>query len=886
MFPDGNLRFDLEKAIAAWRRTFEHHHSFFKEDVEELERHVRDHVAWLVAQGSTEAEAFHEAVRRVGDYGSTEAEYRKVFWEKIRHQRGSMRELIWEITMLKNYLKIALRNLRRYKGYTAINVSGLAVGTACCLLILLFVRDELSYDRHHDNADRIVRVLVGEAQTFTPTIIGPLFTREFPEVETAARLYPLGMFRPVVIRYGERAFEESRFFYADSTVFDVFTLPFVAGTPHNALNRPETLVLTATTARKYFGRENPVGKVVQVGSGVDYEVTGVIEDLPSTSHVQFDVLGSFASTHWAGQEIWNSANFYTFLLLQDEQALASLQAKVTARIDEARRNPSGGVSADYFLTLQPLTDIHLYFEGRITYVYLFAALAVLILLVACANYMNLATARSARRAREVGVRKMAGAHRRQLAFQFFGESAVLVFGALVLAVLLAEVLLPIFNGISGKALAFRYLDDPVLVPALLGVGVAVSLVAGGYPALLLSSFRPAQVLKGALTAGVGGASFRKILVIFQLAVTVFLIAGTMIVYRQLDYMRTKNLGFDKEQVVVLSIGDRVLRETHTTLKNEILQHPNVRHASAIHSIPGYQRSGYGMRAEGINMEEGEAILVGGIPSDADVVETLGLDLLTGAGFPKSEGYTPEPGNYVYLVNETLLGEAGWTADNAIGRRINLLGNREGEVVGVFKDYHFLSLHQDIHPLAFFIEPRQFAYLMVKITPNDVPGTLAAMEATWQRLAPHRPFVYRFLDQEFDALYRTDRQTGQILSAFAGLAVLIACLGLFGLASFAAEQRTKEIGVRKVLGASASQIVVLLTKDLARLVVVAFVVAAPLAFLVMNRWLESFAYRVDMLQSWWIFLLAGVATLVVAFLTVSYQSIRAALANPALSLRYE
>ncbi|MCH8961393.1 MAG: ABC transporter permease, partial [Bacteroidetes bacterium] len=468
--------------------------------------------------------------------------------------------------MLKNYLKIALRNLRRYKGYTAINVTGLAVGTACCLLIMLYVRDELSYDRHHDNAERIVRVLVGEEQTFTPTVVGPLFTREFPEVETAARLYPLGMFRPIVVRYGERAFEESRFFYADSTVFDVFTLPFVAGTPQNALTRPETLVLTASTARKYFGAENPVGQIVQVGSGVDYEVTGVIEDLPSTSHVQFDVLGSFVSTHWATEEQWGSANFFTFLLLQDEQAVASLNLKVAALLDRVREGPSGKISAGYFLTLQPLTRIHLYFDGRITYVYLFAALAVLILLVACANYMNLATARSARRAREVGIRKMAGAHRRQLAFQFFGESAVLVFGALALAVLLAEALLPAFNAVSGKQLALRYLDDPWLLPALLGLGVAVSLVAGGYPALLLSSFRPAQVLKGTLKTGLGGAAFRKVLVVFQFGVTVFLIAGTLIVYRQLDYMGTKNLGFDKEQVVVLSIGDRVLRETYATLK--------------------------------------------------------------------------------------------------------------------------------------------------------------------------------------------------------------------------------------------------------------------------------------------------------------------------------
>ena len=456
----------------------------------------------------------------------------------------------------------------------------------------------------------------------------------------------------------------------------------------------------------------------------------------------------------------------------------------------------------------------------------------------------------------------------------------------MLAVLLAEALLPVFNTVSGKHLAFRYLDDPLLLPALLGLGVVVSLVAGSYPALLLSSFRPAQVLKGMLQATTRGALFRRVLVVFQFAVTVFLIAATAVVYRQLDYIRTKNLGFDKEQVVVLSIGDRALRETYKTLKTELLQHPNVLHTSAIHSIPGYQRSGYGMTAEGLDLEEGEGetMLVGGIPSDKDVVETLGLEVLAGPGFPKLESYTPEPGRYVYLVNETLIRQVGWSLDEAVGKRINLMSNRQGEIVGVFKDYHFLSLHQDIYPQAFFIEPWQFAYLMVKIGPGDVAETLAAMEATWQRLAPHRPFVYRFLDQEFDTLYRADEQTARILSAFALLAVMIACLGLLGLASFAAERRTKEIGVRQVLGASVPQVVLLLTKDFTRLVLAAFVVAAPAAYFGATWWLENFAYRVDI--SWPIFLVAGLTALGVAFLTVSYQSIRAALTNPATSLRHE
>ncbi len=788
--------------------------------------------------------------------------------------------------MLTNYLKIAFRNLLRYKGYTAINITGLAVGTACCLLILLYVRDELSFDRHHQHADRVVRVLVGEEQVATPTAIVPLFAREFPEVEAAARIYPLGQYRDVVVRYGQQAFEEAGFFYADSTVFDVLTFPFVMGEPQTALIRPNTLVLTATTARKYFGEANPMGKLVQVGSGTDYEVTGVIEDLPSSSHVQFDILASFSTTGWSEREIWNSANFFSYLLLKDEGSLVSLRPKVTALLDRVRESPSSGIGEDYFLTLQPLTDIHLYFEGRITYVYLFSAIALLILLVACANYMNLATARASRRAREVGVRKTAGAHRGQIARQFFGESALMVAGALVLAVLLAEVLLPAFNAVSDKALAFRYFEDPFLLPALLGLGVVVSLIAGSYPALLLSSYRPAQVLKSTLAASSGGALFRKTLVVFQFAVTVFLIAGAAVVYQQLNFMRSKDLGFNKDQVVVLSISDRSLQEAYATLKTELMQHPNVVHTSAINSIPGFQRSGYGMTAEGMDLNEGEgeAMLVGGIPADKDVVETLGLTLLAGLGFPKYESYTPEPGSYVYLVNETLVRQVGWSVEEAVGKRINLQSNRQGEIVGVFKDYHFLSLHEDIHPQAIFIEPRQFSYLMVKVGPGDIPGTLAFLDQTWQRLAPHRPFVYRFLDQEFEGLYRADEQMARILTAFAVLAVLIACLGLLGLASFAAERRTKEIGVRKVLGASVPQIVMLLTKEFTVLVLVAFVVAAPAAYLVMTRWLNDFAFRIDI--SWPIFLIAGLIALGIAFLTVSYQSVRAAVANPANSLRYE
>lgn len=875
--------FDLEKAIAAWRRTYEHRRAFFAEDVEELERHVRDHITALVAAGHGEEEAFRLAVQQVGDSSSTEVEYRKVFWVKLKHNRALVRHFIWETTMLKNYLKIALRTFGRHKGYTFINVAGLAVGLACFLLIALYVQDELRYDRFHENADRIVRVQKENDLTVTPTIVAPLFKRTFPEVEEAARLYNISGFSPQIVRYGERVFQEERFFYADSTVFDVLTLPLVAGTPESALNRASTIVISESMAQKYFGDENPMGKLLQVGPERQFEVTGVMEDLPSASHVQFDFLASFASTHWAEREIWGSANFLTYLLLTDPSAIHPLRRKIAEQMAEARA--AGEVYDGFELNLVPLTSIYLDFEGHRTYVYLFSAIALLILLIACINYMNLATARAARRAQEVGVRKVSGAHRGQLMRQFYGESALLVVFALAVALALAALALPLFNALSGKSLSLGHFQDPLLLLTLLGIGVVVSLVAGSYPALLLSSFRPAQVLKGAYRTSRGGVFFRKGLVVFQFAISVFLLVATAVVFSQLRYVQTTNLGFDKEQVVVLPFGDRALHEMRTMLKDALLQHANVLHVAAINRVPGYQWSGYGLTIEGLDLQEGEMFPIVGVPADKDAIETLGLELIAGTGFPTSESYQPDSARYVYIVNETTLRQLGWTPEEALGKRMSLSDSRRtGELVGVVKDYHFLSLHEPFYPLAYFIEPWQANHLVVKIAPDDVPGTLAAIRGTWERMVPHRPFEFSFLDEQLDALYRSEQQISQIFSVFAILAVLIACLGLFGLAAYAAEQRTKEIGVRKVLGATVPQIVMLLSKEFTRLVLVAFVVAVPLAYIAMQRWLDSFTFRIDV--PWWLFLAAGLATLAIAWLTVSYQSVRAALSDPAKSLRYE
>lgn len=783
--------------------------------------------------------------------------------------------------MLTNYLKIAFRSLARHRGYTFINVTGLAVGLACCLLITAYVRDELRYDRHHVGADRIYRVHVRESQVVTPTIVAPLFRRTFPEVEAAARLYDVGSFRPVVVGYGDRLFQEQRFLYADSTVFDVFTLPLVAGNAATALARPATIVLSRSMARKYFGDEDPLGKTLQVGAADAFEVTGVMEDFPATSHVQADFLASFTSTRWADVETWGSANFLTYVRLRDAASRPAVEHQIAALLERMRSQ--GDLTNDYALTLVPLTDLHLHFEGRITYIYLFSAIAALILLVACINYMNLATARSARRAREVGMRKVLGAYRSQLAGQFFGESALLAGLALATAMLLAQALLPAFSAVSGKRLELDYLGDPFLLVTLAGLGLVVTFVAGSYPALMLSAFEPARVLKGSFRASRAGAVLRKGLVVFQFAVSVFLIVGTIVVYEQLAYVQSRHPGFDKEQVVVLPIGDTVLRERYPAMKAALTQLAPVRSAAAVNSIPGYQRGGYALEAEGLTLPEGEIFPIRGLQADKDVVATLGLELLAGPGFPQSESYTPEQG-YVYLVNEATARALGWTPEAAVGKRFNLLGGRPGEVVGVVRDFHHSSLREAIDPLALFIEPGSYEYLLVKVAPGDLAASLDAIRQVWTQFAAHRPFTYQFLDQEFDALYRSEERLGQLFTLFAALAILIACLGLFGLAAFSAEQRTKEIGVRKVLGASVPGIVALLSKEFTRLVAVGFVLAAPLAYLVMDRWLHTFVYRTDI--GWTVFVLAGATAFAVAFLTVSYQAVKAATTDPVKALRYE
>jgi putative ABC transport system permease protein len=788
--------------------------------------------------------------------------------------------------MLKNYLRIALRTLRRQPGYAFLNVTGLAVGVACCLFLLLYVRDELSYDRFHPSADAVYRVNMVVPQMdatlgISPNIVAPLFRREFPEVVAATRVEAHGG----VVRAGDRILDDNDFYFADSTFFEVFDgFTLLAGDAETALARPYTVVLTESAAERFFGGANPVGRTITRNNDETYEVTGVMADVPSTSHFSFDFLASFASReHWATEETWGSANFFTFVRLPDAEGGAALQAKIDALVE---RLEAGGEQAR-LLALQPLTDIHLGTEvaydldqtGDMTYVVGFATVALLILLIACINYMNLATARSAQRAKEVGLRKSLGAFRGQLVGQFYSESAVLALGGLALALGLVALGLPWFNEISGKALTFGTLGEPALVALVAGVFVVVSVVAGSYPALYLSGFQPARVLRGRAVGG-GGTWLRRGLVVLQFAISAFLIVGTLVVMSQLRHMSTQNLGFDKEHLVVLPLNDPLLQERYPAMEEALEQDPAVVAAAGINQVPGQLGWTSQFHADGLPADE--AFLIKGLPADAGVVDGLGLELVAGRAFPATPP-APDSTNFLYVLNETTVQRLGWTPEEAIGRRV-AVDSRRGEVIGVTKDFHFRSLHEAVEPLAIWYEPRHVRNLAVRLAPGDTRAAMEHAEAVWGQFAAHRPFSYRFLDDVYDRLYRNERQVGRVVSIFAGLAIFVACLGLFGLAAFTAERRRKEVGIRKVLGATVPNLVGLLARDFVVLVAVAFAVAAPVAWLVMERWLDGFAYRIAVGPG--VFLVAGAALLVVALATVSTQALRAATADPVRSLRSE
>jgi len=819
----------------------------------------------------------------------------------MRKKRFSLRFTNYKsgVQYVKNYFNIAVRNLIRQKGYSLINALGLSLGVACFILILLFIQDELRYDRYHEKANRIYRltenIAPAERSSSQPFSVAPTLAHDYPAmIEHAVRFFNMQAPTLTLDNGPQLRFNERKFFFVDSTVFEVFTFPFAKGDPKTALLEPYAVVMTEAMAKKYFGSTDAMGQTLRFEGQHNLKVTGIIAPVPENSHFKFDFLASFSTITGMQNGVkpqgWNWNPCWTYLLLTEGTSPEALAAQLPGFVkayfpDNIRDRVS--------LHLQALTNIHLRshldFEiepnSNIAYVYIFSVIAGFVLLIACINFMNLATARSAKRAREVGMRKVLGAERAQLIRQFLGESFIMSLLAVALALPLVDLSLPFLNAFLGKALALDLFGNSVLLPSLIGVVVLVGFAAGIYPAFVLSAFRPLQVLKGRLnlTGFDWTAVMRKGLVITQFAISIILIIGTLFAYKQLRYLQQAHLGFDKEQVVMINILRANLASRYEELKNRLLQNSNVLRVTTSEEVLGSKYQTNPFKPQGFTEnQQFQRLMVG-----HDFVETFNLELVAGRSFSKE--YSTDD-SLAVMINEAMVRHLNWGSPQAaLGK--GFIGRRRTQVViGVLKDFHYASLHNSIGPFVLDMADTEGQhnffdrYLAVRIAPENFQETLAALQQTWSEFLPNRPFEYFFMDDEFEKLYRAEANLSRIAGAFAAFAIFVGCLGLFGLTSFTSEQRTKEIGIRKTLGASVANVTALLSKDFIKLVLLANVVAWPVAWFAMNEWLQNFAYRIE--TSWWVFALAGGLALLIALLTVSTQAIKAALANPVESLRYE
>lgn len=802
--------------------------------------------------------------------------------------------------MLKNYLLVAFRNISRQKFYAFLNVMGLTVGIASCLFITLYVKDEISYDRMHPDADRMYRVNLDAklaAQEIAVAVSCPpmaaALIQEVPEVESVVRVQQNGS---VVMKYEDKAFTQERVFSADSNFFSFFNFPLVEGNSKNALKEPNTLVLTESVARKIFGSENALGKLLTVGNDTTtYVVSGVAKDLPGNVHFKFDVILTGESSPSFRDPIWMNNYLATYIKIHK----GSSQQTVKSKIDDLTIKYIGpeverfmGMSLDQFkqqgsrfgYTLIPLTDIHLHSnyqaeiepQGDIQYVYLFSVIAAFILIIACINFMNLATARSAGRAKEVGLRKTLGSLSSHLVTQFLAESFVFSFLAAVLALGIVYTMLPFFNTLAGKELVFESLLSSKLLILLLGIVVLVGLMAGSYPAFYLTSFRVTEVLKGKVREGMKGGAVRSGLVVFQFAVSIFLIIATAVIFQQMRYVQNKNLGLNRNNVLVLS-NTQHLRSGAEPLKQAMLTQSGIVAASYSNSIPALNTEGASpFRIEGSEEDH----LVVRYFADYDQLETMGYSLREGRYFSRD---FPADSSAI-VINEALMNELGWK--EAVGKELfgfNRGGRVPYKIIGVVKDFHFESLRNNVRPTAMFLNTGAANYLAIRFS-NNPRETVSTIESLWKQYAGNQPFEYSFLDQDFDALFRSEQRLGNLFTTFTVLAIFIASLGLIGLAAFTAEKRTKELGIRKVLGASEVSLVNLLSKEFTKLVVIALVLSVFPAWYFTSQWLQGFAFRISL--SVWVFIGAGAVALVVALLCVVFQALRTARINPAKSLRYE
>lgn len=793
--------------------------------------------------------------------------------------------------MLKNYFKIAWRNLKKNRLYAFVNITGLTVGIVSCLLIGVYIKNELSYDRFNDNADRVVRVTMdyghgGAPQkvAVTGTKVGPQFKRTFPVVQDYVRIEKRG----AVVTYNSQAFDETALLYADPSFFNVFSYKLLKGEA-SSLNSTDKVIVTETTAKKYFGEADAIGKTLKI-SDKNYIVSAIAADAPSNSQIQFDFILSFNGLSASKTEKWWEANYVTYLLLESKDQIQPLQKQIAGYMQTVNHTELKMTGSQYLTYhLEPLTSVHLHsnlpdsFEpnGSITYIYILIIVAALILTIACVNYINLSIAQSAGRGAEIGIRKVMGAGKSQLFRQFIGESQLVTAIAVLLAIGLAFVFLPSFNQVAGKTLTYSSLLDPVILGSLILLGIAIGFAAGAYPALLLSSVKLAKILKSGFSF-TSGQGVRRSLIVFQFVISIFLIITTVVILQQLSYIRNKDIGYNKSNVVVLPINWQMLQKVEG-LKNEIKNIPGVAGVAAANNEPVNVQWG-----DGITSADGKAISVNALPMDEDFIKTMQLKIIAGSDFNQTDVLQIDTTNggknfqYSFMLNETAARDMGWTPEQAIGKVISK--GATGKIKAVVKDFNFKSFHDPIGPLLIFLDKFQTQKLLVRINGNNTAAAIAGIEKIWKSRVPERPFSYKFLDDDYDALYRSEQRTAGIFTTFSGLAILLACLGLFAVTAYAVVQRTKEIGIRKVLGATVSSIVMLISKDFLSLIIIATIIASPIAWYMAHSWLQDFAYRVDI--HWWVFIMAGAASLLVAAVTVSFQAIKAALTNPVKSLKSE
>jgi len=810
--------------------------------------------------------------------------------------------------MFKNYLKVALRNFWKNKVFSAINIVGLSAGLAVCILIVLYVKDELSYDKYNAQAKNIYRLdadIFFNGTQFTsavcPAPLAPALKKDFPQIIQYTRLRSYG---DITVKKDERNIQNHNAVFADSTFFQVFPVPMIAGNPMTALNEPNSIVIDETIAKKYFNSTDVLGKTLFVDNGVTCKITGIIRDFPSQSHFHFSFIRPMHDTYHDDQNDWLSNNYASYVLVRPEVTQAALQKVVDATIDNylakqleqmlhastSDLKKSGG---HFIYPLMPLTDIHLHsnksyeFEanGNIVYVYIFSIIAIFILLIACVNFMNLSTARSANRAKEVGIRKVAGSLRGDLITQFLIESILISFFSLILAIGVAALLLPLFNQLAGKQMSVLTLFSSWMLPVLIGLVIVVGCIAGSYPAFYLSSFRPVQVLKGSIAKGFKSSWLRSGLVIFQFFVSITLIVGTIIIYNQLNYIRSREIGYKRDQVLVIN-NTYVLDKKINGFKDDMLKISGVQSASIAGSLPtetGYNQNGW---FKDPSLDAKRVTIMTDFYVDQDYIPTMGMRIVQGRNFSR-EFLTDSS---AVIINETAVKLLGFKdpLHETLYRPANYAASggftsKPFHIIGVVQDFNFSTMHDKVGPL--IIERNdQYGRIAMRINTKNIPALISQVETKWNTVAPGQTFSYTFLDADFDKMYTAEQQTGKLFITFAIFAIFIACLGLFGLVTYAAEQRTKEIGVRKVLGASVGNIVVMLSKDFAKLVLIASIVAFPVAWWMMNKWLQSFAYRIEI--GYWVFILAGLTAIIIALITISFQAIKAAIANPAKSLRTE